>query len=71
MVTCTPMLPVRLFFNAIGYGEFGVCGKGVMVIWRSGFTDKRERWEDGDMMMNTCNLLISVMYDRDGMSRDS
>ena len=69
------MLPVRLFFKAIGYGEFGVCGIGVMVVRRSGLIGYRvlpvrERWENGDMMMNTCNLLISAMYDRGEMSRD-
>ena len=35
------MLPMRLFFKAIGYGEFGVCGIGVMVVWRSGLVGYR------------------------------
>ena len=37
----------------------------------SGFTGKRERWKNGDMMMNTCDLLISAMYDEGETSRDS
>jgi hypothetical protein len=35
------MWPVRLFFKVIGYGEFGVCGIGVMVVWRSGLVGHR------------------------------
>ena len=67
------MLPVRLFFNAIGYGAFGVCGIGVMVVWRSGLVGYRvlpisER--GGKLMINTCDLLISAMYERGEMSRD-
>ena len=35
------MLPERLFFNAIGYGEVGVGGIGVMIIRRSGVVGHR------------------------------